>query len=164
MILMKMKALAQDPLRMPASSAKDEQAQQPSAGKGSKMVESTIYFLGPQKSFKVPLAQTIEGVKQNIKNFLITQFNWARPPNNMGMADGPNRTQFLWLSSDSIGKIAGKGGARRKALEEQSRCRIIIGREFPDEEANGRMVAIVEKMEAVERAKALVLQASAVAQ
>jgi KH domain len=157
-ILMKMKALAQSPLAPPPSSSlKDEPEQQSPSGKGSNSVDSTIHFLGPQESFKVPLAQTVDGVKTNIKNFLITQFNWSRPPHDMGIAGGPFRTQFLWISADSIGKIIGKGGARRKSLEEESKCRIIIGRQNPDEEAYGRMVAIVGKIKAVEKAKGLIL-------
>jgi KH domain len=163
-ILMKMKALAQDPLAPPPLASEKTDKEQPlSSGKDSKIVDSTIHFLGPQESFKVPLAKTIEGVKLNIKNFLITQFNWVRPPNNMGIADGPNRTQFLWIQSGSIGRIIGKGGAKRKSLEEQSKCRIIIGRQSPDEEVYGRMVAIVGKMAAVEKAKGLVLETAGAA-
>jgi hypothetical protein len=165
---MKMKALAQSPLAPPPppsslSSEKDEPEQQSLFSKGLNTVDSTIHFLGPQRSFNVPLAQTVDGVKTNIKNFLTTQFNWSRPPHDMGIASGPFRTQFLWISSDSIGKIIGKGGARRKSLEEESQCRIIIGRQNPDEEAYGRMVAIVGKIKAVEKAKGLILDTSGAA-
>lgn len=122
------------------------------------MVDPTIHFLGPQESFQEPLAQTIEGVKTIIKNFLSTQFNWNRPPK--GIADGPNRTQLLWISSDLMEKMVGKGGVRRKSLEEQSKCRIIIGKQNLDEEEYGRMLAIVGKIKAVEKAKRLVLETS----
>jgi KH domain len=160
-ILMKMKALAQDPLSPPPpSSEKGEHEQQSASAKGPNTVDSTIHFLGPQESFKVPVAQTMEGVKTNIKHFLVKEFNWSRPPNNMGIAGGSNRTQLLWIPSDSIGRIIGKAGAKRKLLEDQSNCRIIIVRQSPGEEAYGRMVAIVGKIEAVDKAKGLVLEAS----
>lgn len=78
----------------------------------------------------------------------------------MGIADGPSRTQLLWISSDIMEKMVRKGAAKRKSMEEQSKCRIIIARQDSDEEAYGRMVAIVGKIKAVEKAKGLILETS----
>lgn len=57
-------------------------------------------------------------------------------------------------------KMIRNGAAKRKFLEEQSKCRIIIARQNPDEEAYGRMVAIVGRIKAVEKAKVLILESS----
>ena len=148
-ILMKMKALVQNPLASATPSS------------DSSTVDSVIHFLGPQKSFKVPLAQTVEGVKTNLKNFLIKEFNWIRPLRSI--TGGSCRTQLLWISSDLTGKIMGKGEATRKTIEEQSQCRIIIERRRLDGDMYGRTVAIVGKMAAVEKAKGLIWETSAAA-
>ena len=150
-ILTKMKALAlSDIPRL------DGELQWPLPFKGLK-TEPTIHLLGPQASFmNIPVAETVAGVRRHLKTFLSTQLDWVRTA-SVGIADGPRRTQFLWVPASSVGRIIGKGGSGLKYLREHHECQVIIYPfHGPEEVKDGKMISVVGKKDKLEVAKQVI--------
>ena len=94
-------------------------------------------------------SKLVDNIKNGIKSFLNTEYNWQRPP--LSVTGGPYRTKQILLLNDDLKLSLDEKGSKLNEIASKTGCRIRV----TDEKFDGQLFSITGHKEVLSLATSL---------